>query len=179
MIDCDAIVNAILDEDHPEIDEEPEGLHEYYLSGHSKDLAIIEGFDFSDEWLETQPALNEFLKEQLSDWWEDLPHDDPDIFRNWLDGNDIRISVGDAYLDTLIKDLLDTYRKRITETWTCEECGKTISEKYPRGHLQSISRIGIPDTPDGKVPKDMLHSEIKYINHIYCYPCWKKLFIDK
>lgn len=181
-VDRDAVINAILEEekDHPD-DGEPVGLQEYYLSEHSKNIAIIEGFDFSDEWLKTQPALNEFLKEQLDDWWGDQTYDDPEVFRNWLDGNEIRVHP-DSYLGTLVEELLSSYRKRITETWTCEECGKEISEKHPYGHPDCIHRLGIPDPevyPDGKVPEGVPTDEVKYVNHIYCDRCWRKLFLNR
>uniref|UniRef100_A0A6M3MBD4 Uncharacterized protein n=1 Tax=viral metagenome TaxID=1070528 RepID=A0A6M3MBD4_9ZZZZ len=178
-VDYDEVIDAILAEDHSEIYEMPEGLHEYYLSRHSKNVYIIEqAFEYSNEWLEGHPKLNEFLKEELADWWEDQPHDDPEIFRNWLDGNKILVHP-DPYLDTLTEELLKVYRERITETWTCEECGKTISEKHTKGHADSIARVGTPDDyPDG-IPEDVDPSTIKYTKHIYCDRCWRKLFLNR
>jgi len=176
--DYDEIVNAILNEDHPEIDELPEGLQEYYLSRHSKDIHIIESFDFSDEWLAGQPDLYKFLKEALDDWWGDQTHDEPEIFRNWLDGNECKVHP-DPYLDELIEELLKAYRERITETWTCEECGKEISEKHPKGHVDSLARVGTADDyPDG-IPEDVDLSSLKYTKHIYCDRCWRKLYLKK
>ncbi len=185
--DYDVIVNAILNEDFHqrrrgesvEIDTSPVGLQEYFLSEHSKKMNTIETFEFSDEWLKRQPKLLYFLKSELDDWWTDQPHDDPEIFRNWLDGNEIRVHP-DPYLEILVEELLKTYRERITETWACEECGKEISEKHPKGHEASIARVGVPDPevyPDGKVPKDMPTDEVKYVKHIYCDRCWRKLFL--
>ncbi len=179
----DVIVNAILNEDFHqqrrgetvEVDTSPVGLQEYYLSEHSKNLNTIESFEFSNEWLERHPELYKSLREELDDWWGDQTHDDPDVFRNWLDGNEIRVHP-DSYLETLVEELLKTYRERITETWTCEECGKKISEKHPTGHADSIARVGIPDDyPDG-IPEDVDHSELKYTKHIYCDRCWRKLY---
>jgi len=172
--DYDVIVNAILNEDDD--DTAPVGLQEYYLSEHSKKMNTIESFEFSNEWIERHPELYKFLKEELDNWWGDQTHDDPEVFRNWLDGNKIVVHP-DSYLGTLVEDLLQTYRKRITETWTCEECSKEISEKHPRGHADSIARVGIPDDyPDG-IPEDADLSSIKYTNHIYCDRCWRKLYL--
>ncbi len=177
--DYGKIVNAILNEDHSDIYGEPEGLQEHHLSRHSKNIYIIDqAFEYSEEWIEGQPDLNEFLRKELDDWWGDQTHDDPEVFRNWLDGNKIVVHP-DSYLDTLIKELLKNYRERITETWTCEECGKTISEKHPHGHEASIARVGIPDDyPDG-IPLDVDTSTLKYTKHIYCDRCWRKLFLNR
>lgn len=182
--DYEVIVNAILNEDYHrqrrgetvEVDISPVGLQEYHLSKHSKNMNTIETFEFSNEWLERHPELYKFLRQELDDWWGDQTHDDPEVFRNWLDGNKIVVHP-DSYLGTLVEDLLQTYRKRITETWTCEECGKKISEKHPHGHADSIARVGIPDDyPDG-IPEDVDISSLKYTKHIYCDRCWRKLYL--
>lgn len=189
MIDYGKIVDAILNEDYHrqrrgepvEVDTSPVGLNEYFLSNHSKNLHTIETFDFSNEWIESQPELHNFLKEELDDWWGDQTHDDPEVFRNWLDGNKILV-YPDPYLDTLIEDLLKAYRERITETWTCEECGKEISEKHPLGHADSIARVGVPDPeayPDGKIPEGVSMDTVEWTKHIYCDRCWRKLFLNR
>ena len=176
--DYEEIVNAILNEGDPDIDGLPVGIQEYYLSGHSKDIDIIDGFEYTNEWIAGQPALKEFLEKELSDWWEDQLHDDPEIFRGWLDGNDVKISM-EGYLETLINDLVGIYRERITETWTCEECGKEISEKHPHGHPDSIVRVGIPkDYPDG-LPEGVHPSDVEYTKHLYCNTCHRKLFLNR
>lgn len=153
------------DDDVPHVDE-PVGIQEYHLSQHSKNISSLEAFDWSTEWIKERPVLLAWLEQKYEWWREDQLYDD-DGFQDWLNGTK-HIVHGDAYLDELQKKLISLYRERITETYECEECGKTISEKYPYGHPDSIVRIGI--AVDGTLPRD----EVEYVRHLYCDPCWRK-----
>lgn len=171
--DWDEVVNAILDIGDSDIDSAPTGIEEYYFTGHSKDMAIIEGFHYSLEWIKSKPVLFEYLKERFTNWWEDQAHDDFDhLFMTWLEGGDIR-NIIDGHLDDMVLKLTNIYRKRIVETHKCSVCGKEISEKHPYRHPDSIVRLGHPvDYPDGWIPKDTPRDEIKWKNKLYCHPCY-------
>jgi len=176
--DWNQVVNDILDEGDPDIDGAPTGIDERYFTGHTKDIAIIEGFDYSIKWIESKPVLHEFLKEVFTDWWEDLGVDDSDFFEAWFNGGRFRYDC-DAYLDDLVLKLVNLYRERIVETHKCSVCGKEISEKHPYKHPDSVVRVGhAVDYPDG-VPMDTPTDEIEWKNNLYCYPCWEERVIKK
>lgn len=166
--DWNKIIDEILESMAEEDDEEeaPIGMQEYFLSQHSKNINSLEAFDWADEWIKARAPLLMWLEHEFEHWWEDQAHED-EGFRGWLEGYEIRVH-GDAYLDKLQKKLIALYRERITETYECEECGKTISEKHPYNHSDSIVRLGI--AIDNTLPRD----EIEYIRHIFCNPCWRK-----
>lgn len=155
-------------------DDRPTGIDEHHFTVHSKNISIIDGFHYNAEWIETRPVLFEYLKGIFTDWWEDLAHDDfADLFSPWLDGGKISFNC-DSYIgETLVPKLLNLYKECIVETHECSVCGKTISEKHPYKHPDSLIRLGHPvNYPDG-IPKDTPSDEIIWENRLYCHPCWE------
>lgn len=176
--DWNKVINEILKEMDDPKDDRPVGLNEYHFSQHSKNIRSLEAFDWPTEWIEKRPNLKEFLEKELSDWWEDQLHDNQtEIFRGWLEGNDVRIPMEGYLGEELEPKLIALYRERITETHTCSTCGKEASEKYPFGHPDKIVRLGIPDPeiyPDGKPPKGMPIDDIQWKKMLYCEECWRR-----
>ena len=170
----DEVIDAVLKDMDPETAAEPVGIDEHNFTEHSKNMAIIEGFHYSVEWIKTRPVLFEYLKEVFTDWWEDLAHDDfADLFSSWLDGGRISFSCDSHLGEEMVPKLLNLYKERIVETHECSVCGKEISEKHPHNHPDSLIRLGHPvDYPDG-IPKDTPRDEIVWKNRLYCLPCWE------
>lgn len=160
------VIDEILKKMEEDVEDEPVGIQEYHLSQHSKNIRSLEAFGWPTDWIKERPVLLAWLEQKYEWWWENQLYDD-DGFQDWLNGYKHMVH-GDAYLDELQKKLISLYRERITETYECEECGKTISEKHPYGHPDSIVRIGI--AIDDTLPRD----EVEYIRHLYCNACWRK-----
>lgn len=138
------------------------GVDEQYFSEHSKNLDIIDQFEWVEEFFKEHSELKAYLDDSLRAWWEDQIHDDPEVFWGWFLGDKIRISVHDGYVEDLVKILSKEYRKRITEVHKCSDCGAEISEVYPYGHEKHLHRIG-----------EKIEDADKWKNTLLCEKCFE------
>ncbi len=153
--DWNSLIDVILEMDDEDRDV-PTGLQERYLSQHARNIAVLDVFHWPEEWVKGRPVLLLWLTHEFEHWWEGQAHED-EGFRGWLDGDKITIH-GDAYITELNLKLLALYRERITETYTCSDCGKEASEKHPYGH------------PDKATKFHIVGEDAKLV----CGECWNK-----
>lgn len=164
------VIDDILQSDYAkEFKDDKVGKDEYYFSEDSKNLDIIYQFgdDLDLEWLKKYPKVMKFLEDMYKGTIEDLEAND-DVFHAWFYGDQPHFKF-EGYINTLIEELQKTYRKRITETYKCEDCGDEISEKHPHGHKNHLYRIGYQKdkTKPSKEDKDYKHV-------LLCRKCYRE-----
>lgn len=162
------VIDDILQSDYAkEFKDDKVGKDEYYFSEHSKNLDIIYQFEFDEEFLKKHEKLKKYLEDKFRDAMEDLKQND-DFFSAWFDGYTPR-HIFDGFFLTLIEKLQETYRKRITETYKCADCGEEISEKYRYGHENHLYRIGYVKD-EAKPPKE----DKDYKHVLLCRKCYRE-----
>lgn len=134
------------------------GLQETHFSEHSRNIAILEGFDYDISWAKAHSDLNEFLEGEFDDWWED--EKSSYAFEQWWYGGKVELAAS-GY--DIANRLVEHYRLRIEDVHKCEECGREISEKYSDEHPRSVHRLG--HRPSG--------TEV-WTYSIYCKTCLRK-----
>lgn len=137
------------------------GRDEEYFSVHSRNLDIIYQFPLEKDFIDAHPELKEALQKEFEYYLTYHIAGDSDAFDAWLYGG--RIAISDkGYDDTFHEELDIVYRKRITETYQCDQCGMEISEKHTYYHPQSLHRVGhsTKENPE------------RYEWKIYCKKCY-------
>ena len=167
-VDYESLVDEILSDSAKEFAESRVGKDEYYFSEHSKNLDIIDQFEFDMDWIKAHPELLKDLKSRFSEYAEDLAFEN-DLFEAWLYGHRITLRP-EGYQSDLVKELRAKYQSRITETHKCEVCGVEISEKHPRSHPNSLSRIGFKK--EKPVSPDDPHDSRNWDHKLYCRKCF-------